>query len=650
MRERFSKRFLNLFGKASSFQTPPAGYLNPHTTLGELDLHLITEGRHEKLWNVLGAHVKRTDSGELIGTAFAVWAPNARSVSLIGDHNFWDKKVNPMIPLGASGIWEIFIPDLGPGSKYKFAIQGRNGHWVDHADPLARQTETPPLTASIVNESNYIWSDQGWMSSRADYQPWRSPVSVYEVHLASWKPGLSYLELATELGSYLQQQGFTHVEFLPVTEHPYSPSWGYQVTSYFAPTSRFGTPDELRFLINHLHNLGIGVILDWVPAHFPKDEWALARFDGTALYEHEDPRLGEHPDWGTLIFNFGRNEVRNFLVASALYWLEEFHIDGLRVDAVASMLYLDYSRKDGEWLPNEFGGRENLAAVRLLQETTATAYKQYPGIMMIAEESTAWSGVTKPTSENGLGFGFKWNMGWMHDTLQYLHHEPVHRVYHHNEITFSILYAWSENFLLPLSHDEVVHGKGALVNKFPGDRWQKLATLRALYGYMWAHPGKKLLFMGCEFAQNDEWSADKSLDWHLTQYGEHSGVQALISDLNNLYKQHSSLWQKDVSSDGFQWLIGDDAAGNTLAFARYGESGETLICVTNFSPVPHESYQLPLPRNGELVEIMNTDALTYGGSGVTNSALSVIANPTHGCSHSAQLRVPPLGTLWLTLK
>lgn len=650
MRERFSKRFLNLFGKASSFQTPPAGYLNPHTTLGELDLHLIIEGRHEKLWNVLGAHVKRTDSSELIGTAFAVWAPNARSVSLIGDHNFWDKKVNPMIPLGASGIWEIFIPDLGPGSKYKFAIQGRNGHWVDHADPLARQTETPPLTASIVNESNYIWSDQGWMSSRADYQPWRSPVSVYEVHLGSWKPGLSYLELATELGSYLQQQGFTHVEFLPVTEHPYSPSWGYQVTSYFAPTSRFGTPDELRFLINHLHNLGIGVILDWVPAHFPKDEWALARFDGTALYEHEDPRLGEHPDWGTLIFNFGRNEVRNFLVASALYWLEEFHIDGLRVDAVASMLYLDYSRKDGEWLPNEFGGRENLAAVRLLQETTSTAYKQYPGIMMIAEESTAWSGVTKPTSENGLGFGFKWNMGWMHDTLQYLHHEPVHRVYHHNEITFSILYAWSENFLLPLSHDEVVHGKGALVNKFPGDRWQKLATLRALYGYMWAHPGKKLLFMGCEFAQNDEWSADKSLDWHLIQYGEHSGVQALISDLNNLYKQHSSLWQKDVFSDGFQWLIGDDAAGNTLAFARYGESGETLICVTNFSPVPHESYQLPLPRNGELAEIINTDALTYGGSGVTNSALSVIANPTHGCSHSAQLRVPPLGTLWLRLK
>ncbi len=637
------------FKRRSTFQSPPVGYLNPHSTLGELDMHLITEGRHERLWDVLGSHVRRDSSGELIGTAFAVWAPNARNVSLISDFNFWDKKTHPMIPLGSCGLWEIFIPDLGPGIKYKYAIEGRDGRWVDHADPLARQTETPPLTASIVNESGYSWSDERWMNSRAMYQPWRSPVSVYEVHLGSWKPGLNYRELADELGRYVLQQGFTHVELLPITEHPYSPSWGYQVTSYFAPTSRFGQPDDFRFFVDELHKMGIGIILDWVPAHFPKDEWALARFDGTALYEHEDPRLGEHPDWGTLIFNFGRNEVRNFLVASALYWLEEFHIDGLRVDAVASMLYLDYSRKEGEWIPNEFGGRENLAAVKLLQEATATAYKRHPGIMMIAEESTAWGGVTKPTSDNGLGFGFKWNMGWMHDTLQYLQHEPVHRVYHHNEITFSILYAWSENFLLPLSHDEVVHGKGALVNKFPGDRWQKLATLRALYGFMWAHPGKKLLFMGCEFAQNDEWRESASLDWHLTQYAEHSGVQSLIADINSAYSSHPSLWQKDVFAEGFQWLVGDDGAGNTLAFARWSDDGRPVISVTNYSPVPHESYRLPLPMSGSWREILNTDSTKYGGSGITNPTISQLNEEHRGFAQSTIIRLPPLATLWLEL-
>jgi 1,4-alpha-glucan branching enzyme len=642
--------FLNrVLGKRQKFQSPPAGYLNPHSTLGELDMYLITEGRHEKLWEVLGAHVKRDSNGELIGTSFAVWAPNARNISLISDANFWNKKTNPMIPLGSNGLWEIFIPDLGPGTKYKFAIEGRDGRWVDHADPLARQTEVPPHTASIVNESSYRWNDEEWMTQRSMYQPWKSPVSVYEVHLGSWKPGLSYRELATELGDYVLSQGFTHVEFLPVTEHPYSPSWGYQVTSYFAPTSRFGSPDDFRYLVDELHKKGIGVLLDWVPAHFPKDEWALARFDGTALYEHEDPRLGEHPDWGTLIFNFGRNEVRNFLVASALYWLEDFHIDGLRVDAVASMLYLDYSRKEGEWLPNEHGGRENLAAVRFLQEATATAYKRYPGIMMIAEESTAWGGVTKPTSDNGLGFGFKWNMGWMHDTLQYLHHEPVHRVYHHNEITFSILYAWSENFLLPLSHDEVVHGKGALVNKFPGDRWQKLATLRALYGFMWAHPGKKLLFMGCEFAQNDEWRESKSLDWHLTQYGEHSGVQNLIAEINTHYKNRPALWQKDVFADGFQWLVGDDGAGNTLAFVRWSEDGQPLISISNFSPVPHENYRLPLPLPGTWREVLNTDEMKFGGSGVTNNSLVSTSEEHRGFAHSVVMRVPPLATVWLAL-
>ena len=553
-----------------------------------------------------------------------------------------------MIPLGSNGLWEIFIPDIGPGTKYKFAVHGRDGRWVDHADPLARQTEVPPHTASIVNESSYLWSDTEWMSNRAMYQPWKSPVAVYEVHLGSWKPGLGYRELATELGDYVLSQGFTHVEFLPVTEHPYSPSWGYQVTSYFAPTSRFGSPDDFRFLVDELHKKGIGVILDWVPAHFPKDEWALARFDGTALYEHEDPRLGEHPDWGTLIFNFGRNEVRNFLVTSALYWLEEFHIDGLRVDAVASMLYLDYSRKEGEWVPNEHGGRENLAAVRFLQEATATAYKKYPGIMMIAEESTAWGGVTKPTSDNGLGFGFKWNMGWMHDTLQYLHHEPVHRVYHHNEITFSILYAWSENFLLPLSHDEVVHGKGALVNKFPGDRWQKLATLRALYGFMWAHPGKKLLFMGCEFAQNDEWRESQSLDWHLTQYAEHSGVQNLITEINHRYKENAALWQKDIFAEGFQWLVGDDGSGNTLAFVRWPENGSPLISITNFSPVPHENYRLPLPLPGTWREIINTDDMKFGGSGVTNKLLISTPEEHRGFANSVVMRVPPLATVWIS--
>ena len=642
--------FARFVGKRQKFQSPPVGYLNPHSTLGELDMYLITEGRHENLWDVLGSHVRRDSEGELIGTAFAVWAPNARNVSLICDNNFWDRKSNPMIPLGSNGLWEIFIPDLGPGTKYKFAIEGRDGKWVDHADPMARQTEVPPHTASIVNESNYKWSDAPWMTNRAMYQPWKSPVSVYEVHLGSWKPGLTYRELAKELGDYVLSQGFTHIEFLPVTEHPYSPSWGYQVTSYFAPTSRFGTPDDFRYLVDELHQRGIGVLLDWVPAHFPKDEWALARFDGTALYEHEDPRLGEHPDWGTLIFNFGRNEVRNFLVSSALYWFEEFHIDGLRVDAVASMLYLDYSRKEGEWVPNEFGGRENLAAVRFLQEATATAYKRYPGIMMIAEESTAWGGVTKPTSENGLGFGFKWNMGWMHDTLQYLHHEPVHRVYHHNEITFSILYAWSENFLLPLSHDEVVHGKGALVNKFPGDRWQKLATLRALYGYMWAHPGKKLLFMGSEFAQNDEWRESQSLDWHLTQYGEHNGVQKLIADINSGYRNNPALWQKDVLTDGFQWLIGDDGAGNTLAFARWAEDGSCLISVTNFSPVPHEHYRLPVPANGKWHEILNTDDPRYGGSGVTNSSLRLVKEEHRGQPFSIVMKLPPLATVWLKVE
>ena len=618
----------------------PVSYLNPHSSLGELDLYLIAEGRHEQLWKALGAQVKRDESGALLGTAFSVWAPNAQAVSLIGDHNFWDRNSHQMHRIGSSGIWEIFVADIGVGTKYKFAVCGIDARWVDHADPMARATEIPPLTASVVEESTYQWNDQVWIQKRSQFQSWRSAVSVYEVHLGSWKIGLSYKELAVDLVEYIQQQGFTHVEFLPVTEHPYGPSWGYQVTSFFAPTSRFGSPDEFKFLVDALHNAGIGVILDWVPAHFPKDEWALAKFDGTALYEHADPRLGEHPDWGTLIFNFGRNEVRNFLVASALYWLTEFHVDGLRVDAVASMLYLDYSREEGQWLPNVNGGRENLEAVQLLQEATSTAYKTHPGIMMIAEESTAWSGVTADTTGGGLGFGFKWNMGWMHDTLQYLSQEPIHRVYHHNEITFSILYAWSENFMLPLSHDEVVHGKGQLVNKFPGDRWQKLATLRALYGFMWAHPGKKLLFMGSEFAQNDEWNENDGLQWYLTEYAEHQGVQKTIAELNSIYRSTPALWEKDTNPEGFTWLVGNDGAANIVAFARWDEYASALVSVANFSPVPHENYQLPFPSAGIWREVLNTDAATFGGSGVSNEQVIV------GASQIASVRIPPLATVW----
>lgn len=615
------------------------------SSLGELDLYLIGEGRHEKLWDVLGAHVRRDSSGKLLGTSFAVWAPNAQAVSLICDSNFWEKKTHKMSSLGNSGLWEIFIPAMVSGVRYKYAIHQKDGRWVDHADPLAQQTEIPPLTASVVFESGFTWTDGQWLNKRVEFESWKSPVSIYEIHLASWKIGLSYRELASELISYITAHGFTHVEFLPVMEHPYGPSWGYQVTSFFAPTARFGSPDEFKYLVDELHKANIGVILDWVPAHFPKDEWALAKFDGSALYEHADPRLGEHPDWGTLIFNFGRNEVRNFLVASALFWLAEFHIDGLRVDAVASMLYLDYSRKEGQWLPNKYGGRENLEAVQLLKEATSTAYRNHPGIMMIAEESTAWSGVSRSTDSGGLGFGFKWNMGWMHDTLSYLKRDPIHRVHHHNEITFSILYAWSENYILPISHDEVVHGKGALVNKFPGDRWQKLATLRALYGYMWAHPGKKLLFMGCEFAQNDEWKDSESLQWHLTQFDEHRGIQKVVEGLNENYRSIPALWERDTSPEGFTWLVNHDAASNILAFVRWDESRKPLVCITNFSPVPQEWYTMPFPASGTWYEVINTDDLSYGGSGITNEKL--VASADSG--NQVTLRVPPLATIWLQL-
>lgn len=609
----------------------------PVSLFGELDLHLIAEGRHENLWKVLGSHIRKSGDGATLGTSFAVWAPSAQAVSLISDHNYWDKSANPMSHV-ASGIWEAFIPGISVGTKYKYAILGKYGAWVDHADPMAQECEIPPSTASIVTESTYQFKDSVWLAKRAVAEPWREAMAIYEVHIGSWKPGLSYLELAVELVNYVRELGFTHVEFLPLTAHPYEPSWGYQVTSFFAPTPRFGSPDELRYLIDALHQANIGVIMDWVPAHFPKDEWALAKFDGTALYEHDDPRLGEHPDWGTLIFNYERNEVRNFLVASALYWLKEFHIDGIRVDAVASMLYLDYSREAGQWLPNIYGGRENLGAVAFLQELNATCYANVPGVMIIAEESTSWPGVTQPTSNNGLGFGFKWNMGWMHDTLEYIAEDPINRSYHHDEITKPILYAFSENFILPYSHDEVVHGKGSMIAKIPGDRWQQLATLRALYGFMWAQPGKKLLFMGCEFAQSDEWRAGQSLDWHLLQYFEHQGIAETVRELNRHYKNLPALWEVDSDHGGFQWLVVDDRAANIVAFARWGTNSSCLVSISNFSPMPHEHYQLSLPAGKQWQLVLNTDDARFGGSGFN-------VNVTN---HSTEISIPPLATVWLS--
>jgi 1,4-alpha-glucan branching enzyme len=612
-------------------------------TLGELDLQLIGEGRHERLWEVLGAHVNPA------GVAFAVWAPNARGVRVVGDFTGWGPHDGwPMRSMGGSGVWELLVPDATAGDRYKYRILGPDGVWREKADPLAAYNEVPGRTASIVYQSAYEWNDEAWVRKRAASHPHQEPMSIYEVHIGSWRPGLTYVELADQLTRYVTELGFTHVEFLPVMEHPFGGSWGYQVTGYYAPSARFGEPDGLRYLIDRLHQAGIGVILDWVPAHFPKDDFALARFDGTALYEHEDPRRGEHPDWGTYVFDFGRNEVRNFLVANALYWTEEFHADGLRVDAVASMLYLDYSRKDGEWLPNVHGGRENIDAVAFLQELNATVYKHHPGVLMVAEESTAWPGVTQPTSADGLGFGFKWNMGWMHDSLEYVVHEPIHRQYHHNEMTFAAVYAWSENFVLPISHDEVVHGKRALAAKMPGDFWQRLANVRALLAFMWAFPGKQLLFMGSELADEREWSEERGLDWSLRHDAPHAGVTDLVRDLNAAYRDNSALWTQDTTPAGFAWLVGDDAANNTFAFERIGTGGEVVVCVVNFAAIPHDGYRLGLPRSGRWREIINTDAEVYGGSGVGNLG-TVLAEEHgwHGRPSSATLRLPPLGALWL---
>ncbi|MEU6992026.1 1,4-alpha-glucan branching enzyme [Streptomyces sp. NPDC046465] len=630
-------------------------------SLGEFDLHLIGEGRHERLWDALGARPMIHQGAT--GTRFTVWAPNARGVRVVGGFNFWDGVGFPMRSLGGSGVWELFVPSVGEGELYKFEITRPDGSTTLRADPLARRTETPPANSSVVHESHHEWHDQEWLARRADLSPHEAPFSVYEVHLASWRPGLTYRQLAEQLPAYVSDLGFTHVELMPVAEHPFGGSWGYQVTGFYAPTARLGTPDDFKFLVDALHRAGIGVLMDWVPAHFPRDDWALAEFDGRPLYEHEDPARAAHPDWGTLEFDYGRKEVRNFLVANACYWCEEFHIDGLRVDAVASMLYLDYSREHGEWTPNAQGGRENLDAVAFLQEMNATVYRRAPGVVTIAEESTAWDGVTRATHHQGpggfggLGFGLKWNMGWMHDSLGYVAKEPVHRKHHHNEMTFSMVYAYSENYVLPISHDEVVHGKRSLVSKMPGDWWQQRANHRAYLAFMWAHPGKQLLFMGQEFAQGAEWAEGHGPDWWLLDpaYGaeaDHRGVRDLVRELNTVYRREGALWQRDTDPGGFAWVDGDAAEDNVFAFLRYpasGGDGTPLLAVSHFSPVVRHGYRLGVPEEfAAWQEVLNTDEGRYGGGDVTNpDPLKPEPVASHGRPASLRMTLPPLATIWL---
>ena len=622
-------------------------------SIGDLDLHLFSEGRHEELWKVLGAHTVTytTPDGDVPGTTFSVWAPNAHGVVVIGDFDGWSGRSTPMRSMGPSGVWELFIPDVGEGTLYKFRIHGADGTLHDKADPMARRTEVPPATASVVTRSNFVWSDDDWIERRIESEPTREPMSVYEVHLGSWRKGLDYRELAEQLGAYVIEKGFTHVEFLPVAEHPFGGSWGYQVTSYYAPTARFGKPDDFRYLVDHLHSLGISVLIDWVPAHFPKDEWALARFDGTPLYENADPMRGEQLDWGTYVFDFGRREVRNFLVANALYWIDEFHVDGLRVDAVASMLYLDYSRPAGGWRPNIYGGRENLEAVQFLQETNATVHKLFPGAVTVAEESTAWPGVTRMTDLGGLGFSLKWNMGWMHDTLGYLGRDQIHRSFHHHEITFSLMYAWSENFVLPLSHDEVVHGKGTLWSRMPGDSWTKAAGVRVFLAYQWSHPGKQLLFMGQEFGQTAEWADNRSLDWYQLQGWEgelHQGISALTTDLNRVYRERPALFTQDTDPQGYEWIDANDTANNVISFLRWGSDGSVVACLFNFSGADRSDYRVGLPRAGTWIEILNTDAAAYSGAGRGNlGAVEADGEGWHGRPVSASVTIPANSAIWL---
>jgi len=619
------------------------------------DFHLFNEGRHFRAYEKLGAHL--TKAGDEQGTCFSVWAPNAREVTVIGSFNRWDHHSHPLQVRGNSGIWEGFIPGVAKGNLYKFHIESRHhGHVVDKADPFGLFHEKPPRTASVVWDLEYEWADQEWMQKRREKNSLHAPLSIYEVHVGSWmrvpeehnRP-LSYREMAPRLADYLQRMYFTHVEFLPVMEHPFYGSWGYQTTGYFAPTSRYGTPQDFMYLVDYLHQRGIGVILDWVPSHFPSDAHGLAYFDGTHLFEHADSRKGFHPDWKTHIFNYGRTEVRSFLLSSAMFWLEKYHADGLRVDAVASMLYLDYSRREGDWLPNQYGGRENLEAIDFLRQFNQETYSQYPGTQTIAEESTAWPMVSKPTYVGGLGFGMKWDMGWMHDTLEYFKNDPIHRKYHHNQLTFRMLYGFTENFVLPLSHDEVVHGKGSLIGKMPGDEWQRFANLRLLYGYMYAQPGKKLLFMGDEFGQVREWTHDTSLEWHVLQYAVHSGAQRWVEQLNRLYREQPALHQLDNDPAGFEWIDCNDSTASTISLLRKSKSAsETIVAVANFTPVPRVAYRLGVPSGGFWRELLNSDAAEYGGSGMGNlGGVQAEAVPAHGRPYSLSLTLPPLAVLFL---
>ncbi len=634
---------------------PPPGAVVRHdvTLLTDDDLFLFNEGTHYRLYDKLGSHVLTID--EEPGTYFAVWAPDAEKVTVMGDFNGWSPEGLRLAPRASSGIWEGFVPGVGRGAKYKYHIWSRfNGFRADKADPFALYAEAPPLTASVVWDTWYEWRDEDWMAERRRRNALDAPMATYEVHLGSWMRGgdgrtLSYRELAPRLVEYVTHMGFTHVEFMPVMEHPFGGSWGYQVTGYFAPTARFGSPQDFMFLVEELHRAGIGVYLDWVPSHFPGDAHGLVYFDGTHLYEHADPRQGFHPDWSSYIFNYSRNEVRSFLGSSALFWLDRYHADGLRVDAVASMLYLDYSRSEGEWIPNEYGGRENLGAITFLRAVNAEVYRTHPGVQTIAEESTAWPMVSRPTYVGGLGFGLKWDMGWMHDTLEYIRHDPVHRRWHHGELTFRMIYAFNENFVLPLSHDEVVHGKGSLLARMPGDEWQQFANLRLLFGYMWAQPGKKLLFMGGEFGQGREWSHEQSLDWHLLEYANHRGVHRWVQDLNAFYRATPALWQHDFSPEGFEWVDANDNENSVLAFVRKGRIAvDQLLCIFNFTPVPRAGYRVGVPVAGTWHEVLNSDAPIYYGSGMGNmGAVEASARASHGRPFSLELTLPPLGALFL---
>jgi 1,4-alpha-glucan branching enzyme len=626
--------------------------------LTDWDLHLFNEGTHSKLWQKLGSHLVTRDG--LAGTNFAVWAPNADAVSVIGEFNGWDPRAHRLDAVGESGIWEGFIPQIGKGTVYKYHIISKwNGYRVDKADPFAVRHETPPQTASVVWDLEYAWNDAEWMAARGPRNSYTAPMSIYEVHLGSWRRvtddgqtwrPMTYRELGPALATYAKDMNFTHVELMPVMEHPFYGSWGYQGTGFFAPTSRYGTPQDFKYLIETLHQAGVGVILDWVPSHFPTDEHGLSYFDGTHLFEHEDPRKGFHPDWNSLIFNYGRNEVRSFLLSTALYWLDEYHADALRVDAVASMLYLDYSRKHGEWLPNEFGGRENIDAISFLRRLNEDVYKAHPDVQVIAEESTSWPMVSRPTYVGGLGFGMKWDMGWMHDTLNYFSNDPIHRRFHHNQITFRMMYAFSENFVLPLSHDEVVHGKGSLIRKMPGDEWQRFANLRLLFAYMYANPGKKLMFMGGEFGQWREWNHDAGLDWHLLEQPAHATLKRWVEDLNKLYRDVPAMHELDMSPEGFEWIDCCDTENSVVSLTRRSKSNpeEEVVIVLNFTPVPRYNYMIGVPRGGRWQEVLNSDATLYGGSGQGNmGGVDAVPIPLHARKWSVTLTLPPLGAVFL---